>query len=74
MSDLLTQLQTTSLAWRRTSESAFLFEATALGKHLRLRLNDFPEEPICTLIVDGQETDLQIFPERWTLPRHRGEE
>lgn len=57
--------------WEPSSESPYIFQATCGGQAVRLRLNDFPDEPLCTLIVEGTETDLHEFPPLWTLPRHR---
>lgn len=74
MSDLLDQLQQARIDWQKTSESPYVFQAVFQGKAVRLRLNDFPEEPLCTVIIDGAETDLHEFSKSWTLPRHRGEQ
>jgi hypothetical protein len=73
MTHLLYKLQQSRVDWETTKESPYIFEATLDGKLVRLRLNDFPDEPLCTVIVDGKETDLDEFPKIWTLPRHRGE-
>jgi hypothetical protein len=71
MTNLLDQLQQSRVDWEPTKESPYLFQAVFQGKVVRLRLNDFPEEPLCTAIIDGVETDLHDFPKTWTLPRHR---
>jgi hypothetical protein len=73
MAGLLNQLQQARVDWQKTSESPYAFQAMFQGKVVRLRLNHFPEEPLCTVILDGIETDLHEFPKSWTLPRHRGE-
>ena len=57
--------------WEASAESPYTFEAMFEGRVVRLRLNDFPDEPLCTLIGEGVETDLHEFPPLWTLPRHR---
>ena len=59
--------------WQKTSESEYLFWAIVDGEELQLRLNDFPEEPICTLSRSTGKRDLDDLGENWTLPRHRGE-
>lgn len=69
--DLLKWLKQAELDWQTTGESAFVFEAKYLDRSFRLRLNDFPDEPLCTVVADGEEIDLHKFPLRWTLPRHR---
>jgi hypothetical protein len=60
--------------WKNALESAFIFSAVVDGQTFKLRMNDFPEEPLCTLIwADGQQQDLEDLGKRWTLPAHRGE-
>lgn len=71
MPDLLEQLQHAKVDWQKTMENPYIFQTSVNGKAVRLRLNDFPEEPLCTVIVDDQETDIHEFPKSWTLPRHR---
>lgn len=72
--DWLALLKQSKIDWQKTTESPYLFRAVLQGKSVYLRLNDFPDEPLCTAIIDGKETDLDDFPKSWTLPRHRGEE
>jgi len=57
--------------WERSSENKYLFHAVVEGEKFFLRLNDFPEEPICTLIGQGQEIDLEEFGEHWRMPWQR---
>ena len=54
-----------------SSLSPYVFEAIVNGEQIRLRLNDFPEEVLCTLIIRNTEIDIEQFPKNWTLPRHR---
>ena len=61
-----------NVAWQNT-ETPFLFSAAIDGSEVRLRLNDFPEEPLCTVIWEGGQQDLNSFGKNWTLPKHRGE-
>jgi len=70
----LDRLLQSQIDWEATKESPYIFQAVFEKNTVRLRLNDFPEEPLCTAIIDGAETDLQDFPKCWTLPRHRGEQ
>lgn len=56
------------IRWYRTSDVRFPFEANHKGEELRLRLNDFPAEPLYTLFVNGEElTDIEDFPENWKV-------
>lgn len=67
------KLKALQIDWQKSQESEYVFCADFQNQILKLRLNDFPDEPLCTLIVSGVETDLEEFPECWTLPRHRNE-
>lgn len=69
--DLIQRLWQCRVDWELSAESPYLFQAAFENKTVQLRLNDFPDEPLCTIIVDGTETDLHEFPSLWTLPRHR---
>ena len=57
--------------WVLTKSDPYMFQAFFEKKALKLRLNDFPDEPLCTIIVDNVETDIHEFPDKWTLPKHR---
>jgi hypothetical protein len=65
------RIQAARLDWEPTPENAFLFQSLFRNRLVHLRLNDFPDEPLCTVILEGQETDLEEFPKSWTLPKHR---
>jgi hypothetical protein len=71
VTSFLDLLRRNKVDWEATQESKFVFRAIFQEKIVLLRLNDFPDEPICTVIVDEDETDVEPFPETWTLPRHR---
>ena len=73
MIDFLDHLQQARVSWETTERSPYIFQSVFQGKVVQLRLNDFPEEPLCTVIVDGTETDLHEFSKSWTLPSHRKE-
>jgi len=73
MASLIDELQQSEIAWRASRESPYMFQAVFKGEDILVRLNDFPDEPLCTIIIRGTETDVHDFPKCWTLPRHRGE-
>lgn len=62
-----------NINWQKGSESDYIFTAIIDGKLWKLRLNDFPEEPLCTLIWEYGTQDLKEIGEHWTLQVHRGE-
>jgi hypothetical protein len=74
MTNFLEQLQQARVDWQTMKESPYSFQAVFQGTVVRLRLNDFPEELLCTVIFDCTETDPHEFSKLWTLPRHRGEQ
>lgn len=57
------------VAWRRTNDGEFPYAASCDGVELRLRVNDFPAEPLYTLVVNGQSSlDLDDWPPSWLRP------
>jgi hypothetical protein len=57
------------VAWRRTGDGEFPYAASCDGVELRLRVNDFPAEPLYTLLVNGQPAlDLEDWPAPWLRP------
>lgn len=65
----------TEIDWIAEANEPYMHYAIVDGKTIRLRLNDFPDEPICTVFIDGKGFDIEEFPRpNWTLPAHRGEE
>jgi hypothetical protein len=67
----ISELKRSNVNWDTTPDNPYVFQAELNGKVIYLRLNDFPDEPLCTVIIDGAETDLHEFPTSWTIPRHR---
>jgi len=61
------------IAWQKSEASTHIFVAEVDGETIWLRLNDFPEEPLCTVIWAEGEQDLDDLASEWTLPKHRGE-
>ena len=68
----LEQLQRATIDWKQSPEP-YVFEAELNGEKVLLRLNDFPDEPLCRVIINGSETNLEDMATGWTLPEHRGE-
>jgi hypothetical protein len=69
----LPELLATHIDWIAIPDRPFHFAGTGAGSGCELRLNDFPEENICTLWFVSAHIDLEEFPKVWRLPRHRGE-
>jgi hypothetical protein len=59
------------IEWIQTGEEKWILHADADGIRIRLRLNDFPEENICTVFIGEASYELESFPSAWTLPAHR---
>jgi hypothetical protein len=59
--------------WLATPNDPYLFYAEIDGERYELRLNDFPQEPYCTIEVQGLACDLNSWGRQWRLPKHRGE-
>ena len=47
-------------------DAEFPYQAMIDGRRWEIRVNDFPAEPLYTLIIDGQEAlDLEDWPSLW---------
>ncbi len=57
--------------WYSTAEDPYVYTAVVNGVTYRLRLNDFPQEPLCTLFTSAGQYDLNSFGRQWRLPKHR---
>ena len=56
--------------WRTASGEAYImFEAEVGGSRWSVRLNDFPDEPCYTVLIDGDEVmHFDDWPWIWTRP------
>lgn len=60
---------TSSLAWEGTGDGEFPYRTTVNGRTFTIRINDFPAEPMYTLIAEGDElADLDDWPPAWSRP------
>ncbi|MBA3540911.1 MAG: hypothetical protein H0T79_14965 [Deltaproteobacteria bacterium] len=60
---------TRAIAWDHTGDGVVPYRATIDGRVHEIRINDFPAEPLYTLLVDGEEVeDLDDWPVAWTRP------
>ncbi len=58
-----------AIIWERTSEGEFHYRARIEGTTLTIRVNDFPAEPLYTLLADGKVVeDLEDWPLTWVRP------
>ncbi|WP_433204686.1 hypothetical protein ACQP00_36385 [Dactylosporangium sp. CS-047395] len=64
-----TALTERPIAWEHSGDGEFPYHAEVDGRTLTVRVNDFPAEPLYTLIVDGAEhADLDDWPRVWRRP------
>ena len=58
-----------SIKWEKGSSAEYPFRASINEETLVIRINDFPEEEMYTLLVDGNKIcDFTIWPSRWQKP------
>ncbi len=58
------------ISWERTGDGEFPYRAHAGAAELLIRVNDFPAEPLYTLLVDGRpDLDLDDWPASWVRSR-----
>lgn len=66
---IVDRLLATPMVWAHTGDGLVPYTTTNDDRIFRIRINDFPEEPLYTLMFDGEEiTDLEDWPEQWTRP------
>jgi hypothetical protein len=54
------------IQWTHSGDGEFPYQATVENRALQIRVNDFPAEPLYTLIVDGEDIeDLEDWPSAW---------
>ncbi len=57
------------ITFRRTADAEIPYEAEVDGSRWTVRVNDFPAEPLYTLLVDGERAeDLDEWPRAWQRP------
>ena len=57
------------ITWSHTGDAEFPYTADVRNRRFTIRLNDFPAEPLYTLIAEGRELqDLEDWPPAWNMP------
>ena len=55
------------IKWNKTGDAEYPYESKHKVESLTLRINDFPEESLYTLFVNGEEVcDFDDWSENWT--------
>jgi hypothetical protein len=58
-----------AVTFRRTGSAELPYEAEVDGARWVVRVNDFPAEPLYTLLIDGRAVgDLDAWPPAWRRP------
>ena len=58
-----------SIQWETGRDGEFPYQAVIEGRRWEIRVNDFPAEPLYTLMIDGQAAlDLEDWPTVWKRP------
>jgi hypothetical protein len=69
---MLTKTQnylTETVVWRCSSDAEYPLEALFDSDRLALRLNDFPDEHLYTLLLNGEEiASFDEWPAQWVRP------
>lgn len=59
-------LEVTHIVWEHTTDPFYPYRAILDGNVLCIRLNDFPEEPLYSLLIDTIEiADFDEWPRLW---------
>lgn len=60
--------QAESMTWEETDDPEYPYSARVNQDNYLIRLNDFPDESLYTLLVNNKEIeDLEDWPERWII-------
>jgi hypothetical protein len=58
------------IAWEKTGDGEYPYAALVSGRRWVIRVNDFPAQPLYTLMIDGAEAlDLEDWPSVWRRPQ-----
>jgi hypothetical protein len=58
-----------AITWEYTGDGELPYRARVNGVELLVRVNDFPAEPLYSLLVNGQPADdLEDWPDQWVRP------
>lgn len=69
MSTKVTDYLAEKLVWRKTADPHHPYETGCDGETCVIRLNDFPDEHLYTLLVHGVEVaDFDDWPAQWQRP------
>lgn len=66
--NVVNELIEKSIYWQKHPKNARYFYAYNDTELLLLRLNDFPDEPLLTLIKGLEILDIEEVPEHWVVP------
>ncbi|MDQ1151813.1 hypothetical protein QE382_003797 [Sphingobacterium zeae] len=64
------ELISSTIFWKKHPEIGYYYYNEEYDKLILLRINNFPEEPLFTLINGLDITDLEDKPIGWNLERH----
>jgi hypothetical protein len=57
------------ITWEDTGDAVTPYRAHVANHTFTIRINDFPDEPLYSLLIDGQDiADLEDWPAAWTQP------
>lgn len=65
------QYKAMKIGWRASHANTLgvIYEADVGGASGQIRMNDFPDEPLYTLLIDNVEViHFNEWPERWSKP------
>ena len=61
--------QASVIVWRHTGDGEFPYEAEVEGQTFTIRINDFPDQPLYTLLAgDKKVEDMEDWPSAWVRP------
>ena len=66
MSHTADKIFSNRIVWHKTDDPEFPYETHVNNQHMKIRLNDFPLEPLYTLLINGDDvSDFDDWPANW---------
>ncbi len=63
----LEDIQQAEITWTAVKGVRVMYETVFDGEHVRLRLNDFPDEPALTIFIRDEAITIEEGPRWWHL-------
>ena len=64
---LYDEIKNKSIEWKKVNDSSKYFSTFYKDRTVLIRINNFPDEPICTFINGSEIIDIEDVPNSWQI-------